>query len=90
MESQKKELSKTEAQIISDNSINTKNQLTLDYSPPDTKLKKSIYFFDGNKMPNQVVATKIDPTEYLSKGKQVPISTVKQFNSLIGKNLSFT
>lgn len=94
IESQKEKLnvglSKAGAITINDYDVNVENQISLDYSPPDTQLKKSIYFFEGDKMPNQVVETKKDPSQYLSVGKQVPTGTIKQLHSLIGKNLSFT
>tara|TARA_B100000287_G_scaffold332346_1_gene317324 strand:- start:419 stop:991 length:573 start_codon:yes stop_codon:yes gene_type:complete len=83
-------LSKMGAETIKDYNVNVENEVTLDYSPPNTQLKKSIYFFEGNKMPSQVVATKREPSDYLSMGKQVPTGTAKQLHSLIGKNLSFT
>lgn len=83
-------LSKMGGETIKDYNVNVENEVTLDYSPPNTQLKKSIYFFEGNKMPSQVVDTKREPSEYLSMGKQVPTGTVKQLHSLIGKNLSFT
>jgi len=81
-------LSKMGAETIIDNDVNVENEVTLDYSPPNTQLKKCIYFLEGNKMPSRVVATKRNPSEYLSTGKQVPTGTVKQLYSLIRKNLS--
>lgn len=82
-------LSKTETEIIKDYNANLENEITLDYSPPNTELKKGIYFLEGDKMPSRVVATKRDPSEYLSTGKRVPTGTTKQFLSLIGKHPPF-
>ena len=82
--------SKTGMSIINDYNANVENQVTLDYSPPNTELKKGIYFLEGNKMPSKVIAENRIPSDYLSSGKQVPTGTTKQLHSLIGKNLSFT
>ena len=86
----KTEMSKTGMSIINDYNSNVENQVTLDYSPPNTELKKGIYFLEGNKMPSEVIAKNRIPSDYLSSGKQVPTGTTKQLHSLIGKNLSFT
>ena len=83
-------LSKMGAETINDHNVNVENNITLDYSPTNTELKKSIYFFEGDKQPSRVIETKRDPSKYLSTGKQVPTGTSKQLHSLIGKNLSFT
>ena len=80
-------LSKMGAETINDHNVNVENQITLDYSPQNTELKKNIYFFEENKHPSQVVKTERVSSEYLSNGKQVPTGTVKQLHSLIGKNL---
>jgi hypothetical protein len=86
----KKGLSKMGEVVIEDAKINSENEVTLDYSPPNMDLKKQMYFFEGNKMPSNVTATKINPMDYLSLGKQVETGNAKQLHSLIGKNLSFT
>lgn len=86
----KTRLAEMEGKIIKDDNVNKENQITLDYSPPNTQLKKNIYFLEGDKMPNNVVATKRDPSDYLSLGKQVSTGSVKQLHSLIRKDLSFT
>lgn len=83
-------LSKAGEVIIDDYTTNVQNEVTLDYTPPDTYKSKQKYFFDGNKMPNNVTKTVINPRDYLSLGKQVTSGTAKQLHSLIGKNLSFT
>lgn len=85
-----KELSETGKEIVNDAHANSQNEVTLDYSPPNTDLKKNIYFFEGNKMPSNVIPYKRDPSEYLTYGKQVTNGSTKQLHSLIGKNLSFT
>ena len=74
---------------LSDHDINMANQITLDYSPPDTKLKEGSYFLKPNEMPTNVIKTKVDPKKLLSSGKQIPTGGVKQLQGLIGKNLSF-
>lgn len=83
-------LSPAGAQIIKDYNVNVANQVTLDYTPPDTDKTKQMYFFEGNKMPSNVTKTVINPADYLSFGNQVTYGTAKQLHSLIGKNLSFT
>jgi len=74
---------------LSDHDINMANQITLDYTPPNTKLKEGSYFLKPNEMPPTVLKTEVDTKKLLSTGKQTPNGSVKQLNSLIGKNLSF-
>lgn len=81
-------LSTMGAKTINDFNVNVKNQITLDYSPPNTELMQNRIFLNPSKMPSNVVETKRDPSQYLSFGKQVPTGTTKQLHSLIGKNLT--
>tara|TARA_B100000085_G_scaffold247245_1_gene241467 strand:- start:495 stop:857 length:363 start_codon:yes stop_codon:yes gene_type:complete len=83
-------LSKAGEVIIDDYNANVQNEVTLDYTPPDTDKSKQKYFFEGNKMPDNVTKTVVNPANYLSLGKQVTPGTTKQLHSIIGKNLSFT
>tara|TARA_B100001175_G_scaffold130750_1_gene111085 strand:+ start:170 stop:733 length:564 start_codon:yes stop_codon:yes gene_type:complete len=78
------------AKSAEDKIVNSENHTTLNYTPPDTDKKKHMYFLEGNKMPNKLVAIQRDPTEYLSTGNQTPDGNVKQLRSLIGKNLSLS
>ncbi len=71
----------------SDHDINVANHVTLDYVPPDTELKKGVYFFDKDKTPQNVVKTDVDPKKLLSTGKQVQSGSVKQHHGLLGKNV---
>tara|TARA_B100001173_G_C15945649_1_gene529078 strand:- start:612 stop:1175 length:564 start_codon:yes stop_codon:yes gene_type:complete len=82
--------STAQAKSNKDKNVNNENHITLEYTPPDTDKSKQMYFFDGNKMPNKVVKTERNSSEYLSNGKQTPVSNVKQLRSLIGKDLSFS
>ena len=86
----KEGLSKMGARSLNDTAVNVESEITLDWSPPDTELKKSSYFLHGNKMPSAVTREVRNPKDYVSTGKQVPEGTVNQLHSLLGKNLAFT
>lgn len=88
-ENLKKGLSESGAEIIKDHRANVQNQVTLDYTPPNTDQKKTIYFFEGDKMPSNVTKVERDPKDYLSNGKQVLTGTTKQLHSLLKKDLSY-
>ena len=83
-------LSKMGARSLQDTAVNQENEITLDWTPPNTDLKKGTYFLDGNKMPSAVTKEVRDPKDYITTGKQVPEGTVNQLHSLLGKNLTFT
>ena len=83
-------LSEMGARSLQDTDANVQNEVTLSWSPPNTDLKKSSYFLEGNKMPSSVTKEVRDPKDYVSTGKQVPDGTVNQLHSLLGKNLTFT
>jgi len=85
-----REVSKMGARSLHDTAVNVENEVTLSWSPPNTDLKKSSYFLDGNKMPSVVTKEIRDPKDYISSGKQVPEGTTKQLHSALGKNLAFT
>ena len=75
-------------EIIDDKYTNDINNVTLDYTPPNTNLKKEI-IFNKYSTPSNVTKTTIDPKKLLSSGKQEPTGEVKQLYSMRAKNLSF-
>jgi hypothetical protein len=76
--------------VLEDKIVNRENEVTLNYTPPDTDNKKHVYFLDGNKMPDKIVKTERDSSKYLYAGKQTPGGVVKQHRSLLDKNLSMS
>jgi|TARA_B110001450_G_scaffold42652_1_gene38917 hypothetical protein len=59
------------------------NQVSLDYTPPDTDDKrKHIYFLEGDMSASKITDVKIDTTEFLPTGPKVVNSITKNFNKL--------
>lgn len=66
-----------------DNIINQQNQISLDYSPPDTDdLRKHVYFLDGDKSKDKIVPVEINPTDILSTGPKVKYGITKSLTNL--------
>ena len=69
--------------IEKDNLQNQINQISLNYSPPDTDDKrKHIYFLDGDLSKSEITNTIIDPSEFLSTGPKVVNSITKNLNGI--------
>lgn len=83
-------LYETDEKIVKDKIVNRENEVTLSYTPPNTDNKKHMYFLDGNKMPDKIVETERDSSDYLYSGKQTPVGVVKQYRSLLGRNLTLS
>ena len=73
---------------LEDASVNSANLVTLDYVPNDTEKKKHIFMLEGDKMPDKIIPTKMNPNDYLSSGNHVAEGSVKKLSSLLGKNLN--
>lgn len=66
-----------------DNIINQQNQISLDYSPPDTDdLRKHVYFLDGDKSKDKIVPVEINPRDILSSGPKVKYGITKSLTNL--------
>tara|TARA_B110001450_G_scaffold98240_1_gene93190 strand:+ start:5250 stop:5756 length:507 start_codon:yes stop_codon:yes gene_type:complete len=69
--------------IEKDDLQNQINQISLNYSPPDTdEMRKHIYFLDGDMSKSKITDTSIDPAEFLSTGPKVFNAVTKSINSL--------
>ena len=73
----------------SDHAINSANQVTLNYTPANTKLKEGKFFLKPNEMPASVTETTSVVANIDTMNKSVPNNSVKQLHSLLNKNLSF-
>lgn len=80
-------ITKTGQTVIDDYRENNRNNISFDYTPQNTDLKKQSYFFEGNNMPKNVTETKINENEYISRGREIETGTAKRLHSLINKNL---
>ena len=83
------EISEQGSKNMEDSTVNSTNLITLDYVPNDTNKKKHTFMLDGNKMPDSIKPTNLNPRDYLSTGDHVTVGTVKSLASLLDKNLSF-
>lgn len=76
---------KTPADITTekDEIQNQINQITLDYSPPDTDdMRKHLYFLDGDVSKSKITDTVIDTSEFLPSGPKVVNSITKSLSKL--------
>jgi len=63
--------------------INQQNQITLDYSPPDTDdLRKHIFFLEGDKSKDTIVPVDINPEDFLTSGPRVTYGITKSLSKL--------
>ena len=69
--------------IEKDNLQNQINQISLNYSPPDTdEMRKHIYFLDGDMSNSKITDTSIDTSEFLPTGPKVFNAITKSINNL--------
>jgi hypothetical protein len=69
--------------IKDDNTINQQNQITLDYSPPDTDdLRKHVYFLEGDKSKDTIVPVDINSSDLLPSGPRVTYGITKSLSNL--------
>jgi len=62
---------------------NQMNQVTLDYTPPDTDdQRKHIYFLDGDQSKSKITSEAIDTSKFLSSGPRVINSITKNLTKL--------
>jgi hypothetical protein len=67
----------------SDDLQNQLNQVSLDYTPPDTDDKrKHIYFLEGDQSSSKINNVDIDPSEFLSSGPKVVNAITKNLTTL--------
>lgn len=67
----------------SDELQNQLNQVSLDYTPPDTDDKrKHIYFLEGDKSKSKITEETIDTSEFLPRGPRVMYSVTKNISKL--------
>jgi hypothetical protein len=67
----------------SDEIQNQMNQISLDYTPPDTDdQRKHIYFLDGDKSKSKITKEVVDTSEFLPSGPRVINSTTKNLTKL--------
>jgi hypothetical protein len=68
---------------ISDELQNQMNQVSLDYTPPDTDdQRKHIYFLDGDHSKSKITKETIDTSEFLPSGPRVINSITKNISKL--------
>jgi hypothetical protein len=69
--------------VISDELQNQMNQVSLDYTPPDTDdQRKHIYFLDGDQSKSKITNETIDTSEFLPSGPKVINSITKNISKL--------
>jgi hypothetical protein len=67
----------------SDDLQNQLNQVSLDYTPPDTDDKrKHIYFLEGDQSSSKITNVDIDPSEFLPSGPKVVNAITKNLTTL--------
>jgi len=67
----------------SDDLKNQLNQVSLDYTPPDTDDKrKHIYFLDGDQSSSKITNVDIDSSEFLPSGPRVVNAITKNLTTL--------
>ena len=67
----------------SDDLKNQLNQVSLDYTPPDTDDKrKHIYFLDGDQSSSKITNVDIDSSEFLPSGPRVVNAITKNLTKL--------
>lgn len=74
---------------IQDSTVNSVNLISTDYSHRDTENKKHAFMLEGDKMPDSIKPTKLNPSDLMSTGPTIEVGTVKSLSSLLDKNLSF-
>jgi hypothetical protein len=68
---------------MSDELQNQMNQVSLDYTPPDTDdQRKHIYFLDGDHSKSKITKETIDTSEFLPSGPRVINSITKNISKL--------
>lgn len=68
---------------VSDELQNQMNQVSLDYTPPDTDdQRKHIYFLDGDHSKSKITKETIDTSEFLPSGPRVINSITKNISKL--------
>jgi hypothetical protein len=68
---------------MSDELQNQLNQVSLDYTPPDTDdQRKHIYFLDGDQSKSKITNETIDTSEFLPSGPKVINSITKNISKL--------
>lgn len=65
-----------------DNIINQKNQISLNYIPNNTELKKEVFFLDGSKPAAQIKPEIINTNDYTYNGPKVVNAVTKNFDSI--------
>lgn len=76
---------KTDADKIvkKDEVQNQTNQITLNYSPPDTDdMRKHLYFLDGDTSKSKIEDLNIDPSDFTYSGPKVMHGVTKSLNKL--------
>ena len=67
----------------SDDLQNQLNQISLDYTPPNTDdQRKHIYFLDGDQSSSKITNVDIDPSEFLPSGPRVVNAITKNLTKL--------
>jgi len=67
----------------SDDLQNQLNQISLDYTPPNTDdQRKHIYFLDGDQSSSKITNVDIDPSEFLPSGPRVVNAITKNLTTL--------
>lgn len=73
----------TDKITASDELQNQMNQVSLDYTPPDTDdQRKHIYFLDGDHSKSKITKETIDTSEFLPSGPRVINSITKNISKL--------
>ena len=65
-----------------DNIINQKNQISLNYIPNNTELKKKVFFLDGSEPAAQIKPEIINTDDYTYNGPKVVNAVTKNFDSI--------
>jgi len=84
-------ITKLGEEIIKDNKQNVENQISIGYIPRNTENMSSAFFLEPVKSGNINDVKKSDDKRkgpYVSYSKHIQSGTAKQFDSLIGKNIS--
>jgi hypothetical protein len=59
-----------------------KNQISLNYIPNNTELKKELFFLDGSKPAAQIKPEIINANDYFYNGPRVVNGVTKNFDSI--------